>query len=128
MHKKEAKFEKTNETSVEQYENLLTVRLTDIGKRDFIEGRWFAFSVTPEMTIYITDRNHEFLFESYGVYPDATLTEGYVKILANNENAINLKVDSYQITPQFRGSAQELSNFKQAVKNTITKFVKSIDK
>lgn len=121
------KFEEKQETSIKQYEDLLIVRLTDIGKRDFFEGRWFAFSVTPELTIYITDRNHEFLSDSYGVELDKTLTEGYVKILANNETTINFKLDSYQKNPQFRGSEQEFYNFKQAVKNTITKFVKSID-
>ncbi len=124
---KETISEKQEEISVEQYENLLTIRLTDITKKDFIEERWFAFSVTPEMTIYITDRDHEFLFGKYGVEPDATLTEGYVKILANGETEINLKIDTYQKTPQFKGSGSEFSNFKHAVENKITNFVQDIN-
>jgi len=125
MIEKESRIETRSEISVEQYESLLTIRLTDITKNDFIEGRWFAFSVTPEMTIYITDRNHEFLFGSYGVDLDTTLTEGYVKIEADGETDISLKPDTYQKISQWQSLGRELSNFKQAVENKIAKFVKN---
>lgn len=116
---KETFSEKGTDISVEQYENLLSIRLTDITKKDFIEGRWFVFAVTPEMTIYITDRNHEFLFEAYGVNLDTTLTDGYVELKANQEVEITLKPSTSQKIPQFRGSGKEFSNFKQAVENKI---------
>lgn len=113
------------EISIEQYEELLDVKLTDVTGNELREpGKFFVFAVTPNFTIFISKTSHYFLAEKHGVDLDSTLTEGNIIIHKDGTSEILLKNDRYQPIPGFRGTSRELHLFKQGVKSKLESFLK----
>ncbi|MFA6446380.1 MAG: hypothetical protein WCW14_04005, partial [Candidatus Paceibacterota bacterium] len=114
------------EMSAENYEDLLIVKFPDLTLNELKDSdKTFLFSVTPEFNIYISNGTHDYMCERYGINPDTTLTEGYLRLLPpDKKNEIIFKTDRYQPVPGFRGSPNELHNLQIAVVNKIKSCLK----
>jgi len=127
--------------TIQFFEKLLSIDTTDIDLNDFKNKNHFVFAVTPEYKILLSKKSHEHLFEKYGVDLDRTLTEGYLNVYdkmdekdrdylrglfttyENDKVIITFKSSMYQLTPGFKGTPEELSNLKFAIRNKIFDFL-----
>jgi hypothetical protein len=116
--------EPKQEMSVEQYENLLKVSLTDITLEELKLPHMSVFSVTPEYTIFISRTSHEFLDTNYGADLDETLTEGNIRIHKDGVSEITFKLDTYQQNRPLYWTEEELGKLKKAVMHKLSDFVK----
>lgn len=100
-----------------EYKGLLIVRKVDTSMDRTYSWR---FSVSENFNIFITAAMHERLFESWGVDPDRTLTEGYISF---NETGtvkeVRFKPSFYQPIPGFKGSPEELKKLQAATRELI---------
>ncbi len=132
-------MEKIPETTqtVEFFEKVLNINTTDINMDEFKKNKSFVFGVTPEYNILLSNVSHNYLEEKYGLDLDRSLTEGYLivsdkdevsfkkfgGIKINKNTYIMFKADRYQPVPGFKGSPEEFSNLKTAIKNKILDFI-----
>ncbi len=113
------------ETTIEQYESLLEVQLTDVTKEELLQpGEGGLFSVTPEFKILVSNQTHLFLAEKHGAHLDKTFTEGYI---ANKDGNLEISFKSriYQPNPGFKGTDEEFENLKVAVTHKLERFITS---
>jgi len=104
---------------LEQYEDILQIIVVEMTEETMKNPGTYVFAVTPEFSIFICNKSHQFLAEKYGVRLDDTLTEGYIRVTEDKNIVITCKEAIYQPRPGFRGSDEEFSVLKTAVKNKI---------
>ncbi|MBU1202699.1 hypothetical protein KKH39_01510 [Patescibacteria group bacterium] len=109
-------FENPSSPEKIDYKALLKLRKVDIDR----EQRTWVFSVTENFTIFITSKFHKGLSDNYGVDPDSTLTEGYIKFdEQGNIEKINFKNPVYQPAPAFKTNNIDLFKLQRAVEEMI---------
>ncbi|MFA5126953.1 MAG: hypothetical protein WC465_03075 [Patescibacteria group bacterium] len=98
------------------YKALLELRKVDIDKTEYT----WVFSVTENFTIFVTSKIHQHLSDAYGVDPDNTLTEGYIKFDdQGNIKKIDFKNPVYQSVPSFKVNNIDLFKLQRAVEEII---------
>lgn len=112
--------------SQEDYEKRLSLVLADISSQDLRTTGQFTFSVTPEPKIFITNKNHAFLADNFGVELDHTWVEGYLKLVAGKAPEIWYK-QPYQPVKSFPGTGDEELNLKNAVSKMILETIKEVN-
>ncbi|MCX6730189.1 MAG: hypothetical protein NT058_01695 [Candidatus Portnoybacteria bacterium] len=127
MSKKES-IEKPKTLSVEEWEKLLVVELTDVTKEDFALGpeaqsKFLKFIVLPSMRILIGRWSHSDMTCKEGVDLDETVTEGYIEIRTDNI-VFKFKLPMYQSRPKFEELDNNYLNFKEAVRQKVLEFIK----
>ncbi len=99
------------------YKALLDFKRVDTN--DALSGIW-CFAVSENYTIFLTGSTHKHLFDSCGVDPEKTLTEGYVKFdLEHKVQDVDFKNSRYQSTPGFKGSPEDLKKLQNAIEEII---------
>ncbi len=99
------------------YKELLDFKKVDIN--GVPSGTW-CFVVSENYTIFLTASTHKNLFDSCGVDPEKTLTEGYVKFdLEHKVQDVDFKNSWYQSTPGFKGSSEDLQKLQKAIDEMI---------
>ncbi len=102
----------------ELYEDLVRVKVVDFSREKLKEKDIFVFSVTPDFTVYLSDRTHEFLAEKYGVDRDTALTEGYVDT-REKPPKIQFKFHPFQPYPGFTVTKEDLLLLQEAIQKNI---------
>ena len=112
------------EMNADRFEELLKVRLADIGEEELKKTKFMVFSVTPGLAIFISKVSHEVLSNQFGVDLDRTYTEGYVTLSDGGQHEIIFKTDEYQPARGFQGTDEEFGSLKLAVKRKLENLLK----
>ncbi|HEX5774608.1 MAG TPA: hypothetical protein VFY28_01450 [Candidatus Paceibacterota bacterium] len=109
------------DTSIEDYQALLSIRIEEMANKTWRGGGTFNFSVSPESKIFIMRAFHFQIAETFGFDESETLTAGYIRVEKGTGKVltVDFKHPDFQRNPAFKKSARDLANFQAAVRSKI---------